>query len=113
MAPFPPPVTRHSRWRSSPAASPHFTTAEEKKREEKRREERKHKRGEKREKEVMRAHIFSSHLHVGPITFLFFILLTRMPHQRNHKSILPWDRNRTVLYSLWVKIFFLLGIRDL
>jgi hypothetical protein len=36
-------------------------------------------------------------------------LLTRIPHQRNHRSILSWDQNCTVLYSLGVKIS---GIRD-
>jgi hypothetical protein len=36
----------------------------------------------------------------GPYNFLFYILLIRMPHQPNHTSILPWDENCTVLYSL-------------
>lgn len=45
----------------------------------------------------------------GPHALSFF--LTMMPHQRNQGSILPWDRNCTVLYSLGWR-FLTLEIRD-
>lgn len=45
----------------------------------------------------------------GPHALSFF--LTMMPHQRNQGSILPWDRNCTVLYSLGWR-FLILEIRD-
>jgi hypothetical protein len=43
-------------------------------------------------------------LSCGHTYFFLFFLLTRMPRQRNQTSIIPWDINFTVLYSLGVKI---------
>ena len=59
----------------------------------------------KEEKKIYGSHIFSFSLICGPHDFFyFFILLSMMPRQRNHRSILPLDRNWMVLYSLGAKI---------
>lgn len=48
--------------------------------------------------------LFINHSNTSLITFLIFILLTKMPHQRNHISILSKDRNCMILFSLGVRI---------